>query len=166
MYPHTRRRTARIPISAGLLILAALLSAGGLLLDASPAQTGPAGKTTEIIAKGHKGRGQGADPNIKRKSELNDAAQPPLAPPGKGGPKTRGSLCGIVVDNWTAWKVQFYLNGDLQGLISPYSALSGVTFSGPTVVYARADFTDGTYTTWGPQTFQCSGEGIYRWKLE
>ena len=90
-----------------------------------------------------------------------------LPPPAeKGGPKSRGRVCGIVVDNWTPWKVQFYLAGDYQGLISPYGALSGVAFQGPTVVYARADFTDGTYTSWGPQTFQCSGDGIYRWKLE
>ena len=166
MYPHTRRRTSRTRIAPGLGVLAALLAVAGSLASVSPAQTAPAGKTTEIVTQGHKVRGQGADPNIKRKSELNDSAVQLPPPAAKGGPKSRGSLCGIVVDNWTAWKVQFYLNGDLQGLISPYGALSGVTFSGPTVVYARADFTDGTYTTWGPQTFQCSGEGIYRWKLE
>ena len=166
MYPHTRRRTSRTRIAAGIGVLAALLAVAASLAPVSPAQNAPAGKTTEIVAQGHKARGQGADPNIKRKSDLNDAATQLPPPAAKGGPKVRGDLCGIVADNWTPWKVQFYLNGDLQGMISPYGALSGVTFSGPTVVYARADFTDGTYTTWGPQTFQCSGEGIYRWKLE
>lgn len=152
-------RSRRGVIAAGLLAIA------GVLLSAAMAQTG-GGKTTEVVTRGHKGRGQGADPNIRHKSEANDPNVKPAPPAAKGGPKARGSVCGIVVDNWTPWKVQLYVDGDYQGLISPYGALSDVVFTGPVVVYARADFTDGTYTSWGPQTFQCSGQGIYRWKLE
>jgi len=153
---------SRTNVKVGVLATALLTS--GLLLSVCVAQV--RSKTTEVVTRGHKSRGQGADPNIKHKTEANDPNVRILPPAEKGGPKARGSLCGIVADNWTPWKVQFYLNGDYQGMSSPYGALSGVTFSGPTVVYARADFTDGSYTSWGPQTFQCSSRGIYHWKLE
>ncbi len=166
MHPRTHRDPEERRWQPGIRAAAALLAMSGLLLSASPAQTGGPGKTTEVVTRGHKSRGQGADPNIRHKSEVNDPGASLAPPAAKGGPKSRGSACGIVVDNWTPWKVQFYLDGDFQGVISPYGALSGVAFTGPTVVYARADFTDGTYTSWGPQTFQCAGQGVYRWKRE
>jgi hypothetical protein len=148
-----------------MAILAAL-AAGGLLVSLAVAQGHRAGGTTEVVTKGHKNRGTGQDPNIKHRAEANDPSHLIPPPAEKGGPKARGRVCGVVVDNWTPWKVQFYLDGNLQGVAPAYGALSGVTFSGPTVVYARADMNDNTYITWGPETFQCANDTIYRWKIE
>jgi hypothetical protein len=71
-------------------------------------------------------------------------------------------VCRVDVDNWTPWKVQIYVDGTFRGLVSPWG--DGVTYTGagPTRVYARAEFTDGSALTWGPTDYDCyGGQHIY-----
>ena len=118
-----------------------------------------------VIAKAQKARGAAADENIKKDSAVNDPAVKPPAPAAKGGEKTRGNLCGIVLDNWTPWYVGLYIDGNSWGSAGPWGEVSGVAFAGTTRVYARAGFTDGSYLSWGPQAFNCQREEVYRWKI-
>jgi len=137
--------------------------AGWMTPVASSQAKGAAPKAMED--KAHKSRGAGQDPNIKHKSEANDPKAMVAAPASKGGAKTRGATCVLVIDNWTSWKVQFYADGDYEELIAPWGE-SRYTFSGSHTLYARADFTDGSVLTWGPRTAACEGNGfVYPWKL-
>jgi hypothetical protein len=141
-------------------VLSLLLAMGAAsLLVAEPQQE------QVVTAKAQKARGTGADENIKRDSFVNDPAVKPPAPPAKGGEKTRGYLCGIVLDNWTPWYVGFYIDGDAWGTAGPWGAASGVAFAGTTRVYARATFTDGSSLSWGPQIFNCRRDEVYHWKI-
>jgi len=127
----------------------------------SQAKGGPQAMTD----KAHKSRGAGQDPNIKHKSDSNDPKAMMPAPASKGGAKTRGNTCYLFIDNRTAWKVQFYADGDYEELIAPWGD-AGYTFSGTHTLYARADFTDGSVLTWGPRTATCEGPGWrYPWTL-
>jgi hypothetical protein len=142
-----------------IVVGAALLLGSAALLAAQ--QT----KEEVVAAKAQKARGAGADENIKKGTALNDPTAVVPAPPGKGGAKSRGVACGIVLDNWTQWYVQFYVDSLYWGAAGPYGEVTGLAFSGPTKVYARADFTDGTWLYWGPQVFNCRHDEIYRWKV-
>ncbi len=118
-----------------------------------------------ITAKAQKARGAGADENMKTDNTVNDPAKTIPAPPGKGGEKSRGVLCGVVLDNWTPRYVKFYVDGLYWGAAGPWGEVSGLAFAGGTRVYARADFVDGSFLYWGPQTFNCRRDEIYRWKV-
>ena len=137
--------------------------AGWMTPVASSQSKGAAPKAMED--KAHKSRGAGQDPNIKHKSDSNDPKVKAAAPASKGGAKTRGGSCTLIIDNWTSWKVQFYADGDYTELIAPWDE-SKYSFGGTHTLYARADFTDGSVLTWGPRTAVCEGPGlVYPWKL-
>ena len=151
-----------------LAVCASLVLAAGLVISgATPAfsQGKAAGAGTSVEDKAAKSRGGGADENIKSKNEKNDPKAAIAAPANKGGEKTRGGLCGIRVSNWTPWKVQLFVDGDYIALVSPYGDVDVVTGSGVTRVYAKADFTDGSVSSWGPRNLPCPAGGINTWKL-
>lgn len=109
------------------------------------------------------GRG-GEDPNIKDRSMANTENQDFVAPKEKGGTTTgRGAagVCRVDFDNRTNLKVQLFVDGAFRGVLAPYGDASVYTGSGPTRVYARAEFTDGSYVYWGPSDYTCySGQYI------
>jgi hypothetical protein len=71
-------------------------------------------------------------------------------------------VCRVDVDNWTQWKVQVYVDGTFRGMVSPWGDGTTYTGAGPTRVYVRAEFTDGTYKYWGPRNYDCyGGQRIY-----
>ena len=117
-------------------------------------------KQTQVIVYPGQSRGRGSDPNIRSKSETNDPSIP--GPPGR----TDGRLCGVAADNHTPWKVQMYYDGELQGLMPGYGDLGKVFVTPKITAYARADFKDGSYKTWGPKVFTCSNSEVYQWQLE
>ena len=145
--------------TVSIALAAALVLGSAALLAAQQA------KEEVVAAKAQKPRGSGADENIKKDKAVNDPAAIVPAPPGKGGEKSRGLVCGIVLDNYTQWYVQFYVDGLYWGAAGPYGEVSGLAFAGGTKVYARADFIDGTWLYWGPQVFNCRRDEIYRWKV-
>jgi hypothetical protein len=117
-------------------------------------------KQKQVIAYPSQPRGQGEDANIRDKSEVNDPAIP--APP----ERTKGLLCGVALDNHTPWKIQVYFDQELQGLIPGYGDLGKVFITPETMVYARAEFKDGSRKNWGPRAFTCTNSEIYEWQLE
>jgi hypothetical protein len=122
-------------------------------------------KDDVVKAKGQKSRGEGKDENIKGdKSDKNDPNATIPAPAEKGGEKSRGGQCRVHFDNQTQWKIQIYVDGAYQGLLGPYA--DAYEWYGGTAgtLYGKADFTDGSNLTWGPQRAVCRA-GAFHFQL-
>lgn len=108
------------------------------------------------------GKGMGSDPNIKEGEELNNPGaamgQKMTMPIAKGGGTSKGasSDCEVQFDNRTDLNVKTYVNGRYRGAMGGYNDAYMYINPGYITVYARADFTDGTYQSWGPQSYNCS----------
>ena len=153
--------TKTMGIQLGLMITAFVIA---VVAPPALAEDEPAGQTVE--QKAQKRRGTGEDENIKSRSLENKADEQAPAPPSKGGDdaKTRGARgCFVVVDNWTPWKIQIFMDGDYVGLVSAWGEASGWYSSGRHNLYGVASFYDAPDSTWGPQRISCSGS--YTWKL-
>ena len=151
-----------------LLTLACLLI-GALLVLAIPSVEAnnsqrQKSKPKVTVLKGSKGeasRGGEADANIKMGKETNDASVQMDAPPSKGGAVSRGGgYCEVQFDNRSRWYIKVYVDGNYRGTLSPYGDAVVYALPGSTTVYARADFDDGTFYTWGPSNYSC-GAGQY-----
>ena len=143
--------------------LLALLGVGfaAALLVATPAQAQQAAaKMTET--HGAKSRGAATDESIKTQRAPNkpDAASP--APANKGGEASRGAGGIVHTDNRTTLYIDVYLNGDFCGTLSPWGDLYCYVSAGSTIMYAVANFTDGSRTTWGPSSAYVDGEYVWR----
>lgn len=153
------RLNARLMI---LMTVAALVcgSAQGVF-----AQKRGKGKSQSFVLKPNKTTERGSDPNVKDESMVNSQNQEAAGPANKdAGGATRGAagVCRVKVDNWTPWKIQIFVDGTFRGMVSPWG--DGVTYTGagPTRVYARAVFDDGSALNWGPKDYDCfSGQYIY-----
>jgi hypothetical protein len=148
-----------LPVGFALVAMMLLAPLGANIVTA---QSGK-GKTAET--KSQKSRGEGKDENIKNNSVANDPKATMEAPPEKGGKKTRGAYASVVFDNYTAYKIQLYANGDYLGVVSPFGNGKSYATPGSAELYGRADFTDGTVLTWGPQTASLDAGGTFTWKL-
>lgn len=124
------------------------------LLFAAPAQAEQATKEqqkqTSIELKSQTGRGE-KDPNIKQGRPAND----PNAP---DKPVQRGD-CEVHVDNRTPWYIDIFVDGTYRGVIGPFGDGYTLAIPGPTTLYGRADFRDGSYKSWGPIDFRCPRDG-------
>jgi hypothetical protein len=122
-------------------------------------------KAKVVEQKAAKARGDSTskDANIKSDSDLNSAKGMQNAPPSKGGPKARGYATWFTADNWTPWIIKVYINGAYVGAVAPYGKATGEYEAGNYVLYARANFTDGSFLTWGPIAISLDSD--YTWKL-
>lgn len=103
-------------------------------------------------------KARGADPNIKDDSAVNETgkASGAVRPASKTGEAARGqSTCDVMFDNYTDLYIKTYVDGRFKGTMAPYGELYTWAIAGPTILYARADFRDGSYTTWGPFRVSC-----------
>jgi hypothetical protein len=154
------QRPSKQTLVAGIVVCVL----GGAMLAAAGEPQKPAAETGVLVSKAARSRGAGADENIKKDSPVNDAKAQVQAPPDKGGAKSRGMLCRFHVDNRTQWKIQIFVNGQLDGLVGPYGDAYGTYTEGNMLLYARALFDDGSVLTWGPRTAVCQGD--FSWTLE
>ncbi len=126
----------------------------------------PAPKLVEDKAARH---AAGADDeHVKRDSAANDPRKKRAAPPSKGGRKTRGDdhHCDVHIDNRTPWKIRFFVEGELAGMVPSYGdGLAPDVSTGVAHLYARAEFTDGSTLRFGPREFECAAYATYTWKL-
>jgi hypothetical protein len=113
--------------------------------------------------RGAKGGPGVTEPQLKGTDAKNDPAAAPEAPPDKGGKKTRAQLCHLHVDNRTSLYVKIFVDGDYVGTVYPWGDSYGTYAGGGREVYGRADFTDGSWSYWGPSTISCKGP--YTWTL-
>jgi hypothetical protein len=108
-------------------------------------------------ASASRGNGDAQDPNIRSGSDVNKANATDLpAPPNKGG-STRSGVCEIHIDNRTRMYVKIFVDGDFQGTVGPFGDVIAYAIAGGTRIYGRADFDNGTYTSFGPRVFSCHG---------
>ena len=82
--------------------------------------------------------------------------------------KTRGDVYGsnysdIIVDNYTGYSIDIYVDGSYRGTIAPYDKKVTWAVPGNTRLYAKATFDDGSYLYWGPSVTYTGYE--YTWKL-
>ncbi len=98
-------------------------------------------------------KSRGADPNIKVSSRKNgDGQESRTVDKNARG----GAGCTALFDNHTGNYVYCYVDGNLEGYISPYGNGQVSVTNGTTSLYAVAEFTDGSKTTWGPISKYCS----------
>jgi hypothetical protein len=98
--------------------------------------------------------------------DLNDedaGAENPK-PPEKGGPRSKGSHCGILVDNYTPYKVRVLVDGKYRGTAGPWGGLTVASLSGESRLTAEAKFAGGKVMTWA-NSCECTNNRAYRWKL-
>jgi hypothetical protein len=122
-----------------------------------------------VTSKAQAGRAAGAeDPNIKsreRPTNKADADTAFPAPPKKGGPRTRGVLCGVHVDNRTPYYIDVFVDGEFADTVTPWGDVYSYAYAGITNLYARADFEDGSYKWWGPSDVNCRRDTVFTWTL-
>lgn len=118
-------------------------------------------------SKAEVSRGGAADPNVKSDRAVNSkAGTPRMAPPEKGGERARGgATCNVHIDNRSALYIQVWVDGNPEGMMGPWGDIYTWALAGPTRLYARADFDDGTRLTWGPQEVRCPAGTQYTWRL-
>jgi hypothetical protein len=149
-------------IKAGLVAVAAAtvfaMAANGAWAQDAAASGSP------VTDKAQKGRGGGANPEIKSNEMKNSASsEAPPQPEEKGGVKARAPLCRLHVDNRTRWYVEVYVDGLRRGSVGPYGDVYGTFVGGTTRLYAEAPFDDGSSYYWGPKVINCNGG--YDWRL-
>lgn len=84
------------------------------------------------------------------------------------GKKRAGPFsCDVHIDNRTNWVIhRVIIDGRNWGSVGRYGdAIARDVASGPTTLYAEADFTDGSTQHWGPRTFQCNSYATHTWRL-
>jgi hypothetical protein len=108
----------------------------------------------------------------KAKSASSNDVSALHRPANEKNPKTeakkRGDVYGsnysdIVVDNYTGYSVDIYVDGDYRGTIAPYDKKVTWAVPGNTRLYGKAVFDDGSYLYWGPTVTYTGYE--YTWKL-
>ena len=82
--------------------------------------------------------------------------------------KSRGNVYGpdysdVVVDNWTGFYIDIYVNGNYRGTVSPWDKRVTWAIPGTNTLYAKAVFDDGSYLYWGPKVTYTGYQ--YTWKL-
>ncbi len=104
------------------------------------------------------------DTNVKTDNALNSPDQKIAAPERKGGPKAKALTCNAHIDNQTPLYVRYYMNGDLEAIIGPYGDYYPAYTLGNAVLYAKAVFPDGSFLSFGPRNYSCSGSD-FTWTL-
>lgn len=97
---------------------------------------------------------RGGNPNIVTDKPSGDVLQ---AKP----EATRGDYCKVIVDNWTGYAVDIYVDGDWAGTVAAWS--DGYTWAipGKTRLYG---ISVGRTVEWGPVEVSCNNS--YTWKLK
>ena len=68
--------------------------------------------------------------------------------------------CNVIIENWTGWYIDFYIDGEYRGSIAPWDIRVSWVIVGPVKLYAEAD---GTMYFWGPTSVDCNY--TFTWKL-
>ncbi len=123
-------------------------------------------KKEVVELKSNKGTATGEDPNITTGDLPNTMNSPKTPPASKGGNSKGAAGCKVIFDNYTNYRIKLYVNGAFRGTLGGYDdAYLYVTPSRNTVVYARADFDDGSYLYWGPTTYDCQSNEYINFKM-
>ncbi len=107
-------------------------------------------------------RSAGDDPNVVKGTEVNSRSHKSdvVAPEAKA--PTGRTVCSIKFDNFTDLFTKTYIDGRYAGTIRPYGEIEASALPGTTVLYARADYDDGTADAWGPIRVTCQAKYVWR----
>lgn len=90
-------------------------------------------------------KGNGADKNVKEARGKNSS---------KKSAATRGNLtCRVELENNTDNTIDIYVGGHFRNTMGPKDSSS--FNAGSSIIYAKAEFDDGSYFYWGPRTLKC-----------
>jgi hypothetical protein len=103
------------------------------------------------------------DPKAAALQRANNVKGKPAAPTSSRGDVYGADYSDVVVDNWTGYYVDIYVNGNYRGTISPYDKKVTWAIPGTNTLYAKATFNDGSYLYWGPKVTYTGYQ--YTWKL-
>jgi hypothetical protein len=105
----------------------------------------------------------GADPNVKSDEPVNVRSKPSgIAPPASKAPAGQPQ-CAVTFDNHTDLFTKTYVDGHYAGTIRPFGTLTAGAAPGVAVLYARAEYDDGSADAWGPIRISCQTR--YMWRL-
>ncbi|HRN54262.1 MAG TPA: hypothetical protein PK788_12260 [Gemmatimonadaceae bacterium] len=146
------------------IAVAAAVAALTFLPAASQAQA-----KSEERATLSRGGMAGEDENIRIATGTNVRGEPGEQPPSAKAPAgtmTRGANdCRVHFDNRSNLFIAAYAQGTYRGELSPWGDVYTYVLAGETRLYARAGFTDGSVSTWGPRLIDCPAGGSYQWML-
>jgi hypothetical protein len=149
-----RRPYFRLSVAAWTAgLLAASLAAGAQVTTGEP----------DMVTRKVRFRGGGEDPNVKPAAEVNVRdKRSDVVPPASKAPSGR-TLCAVTFDNHTDLITKTYIDGRFAGTIRPFGELSASIVPGSAVLYARAEYDDGSADAWGPIRVSCRTK--YLWRL-
>jgi hypothetical protein len=130
----------------------------------------PGGRVTESRANVARGAATAEqDENIRVATGVNvrgGAGEEAPAAKAPEGTVARGGLsCQIRFDNRSTLHIATYADGTYRGALGPWGDIYTYVIAGPTRLYARATFTDGSATTWGPTMVDCPAGDSFTWRL-
>lgn len=136
-------------------------------LAAAPQLLGAQGKSEERATTA---RGAAAeDENIRVPSGVNvrgERGEPAPEAKAPAGTRSRGSSqCRVHFDNRSSIFIATYAEGSYRGELAPWGDVYTYVIAGQTRLYARAGYTDGSVSTWGPRVVDCPAGGDYQWML-
>jgi hypothetical protein len=133
-----------------------------------PAAVAAQGKSEERATLSRGGMA-GEDENIRVATGTNVRGEPGEQPPSAKAPAgtmSRGANdCRVHFDNRSNLFIAAYADGTYRGELSPWGDVYTYVLAGATRLYARAGFTDGSVSTWGPRMIECPAGGSYQWML-
>ncbi len=149
-------------------IRAALLGLGlvaATMFVATDVQAQAAKRQAGATSNSTKSRGGSADANVRKDDAPNALNKP--ATPEPAGKSTRGASAvepgQICIDSRVDLYVKIYVDGNFVGTVSPWGDACGYYGAGDHRLYARAVFTDGSYSSWGPVTGDATSG--FRWTV-
>jgi hypothetical protein len=136
-----------------------------LLTSHAVAQTPDKTKIIELTStRVEKGNAKKTDANIKHGEMANNPSAKRGAPPTKGGVRSAGG-CRVQFDNSTDLYIKVYVDGSFRGTMGPWDDSYVYVLPGITRVYARADYTDGSFRYWGPKEYDCGNDEYINFRM-
>lgn len=140
----------------------AFVSGAGLFALAIAITAAQTSDAPDQVTRRVRFRGGDDDPNVKTDVAINVRKKSSdVAPPAKT--PVQQQLCAITFDNQTELFAKTYIDGRYSFTIRPFSEVSTGAVPGSTMLYARAEFDDGSADAWGPIRVNCRTK--YRWRL-
>lgn len=131
---------------------------------------GSSGPGSETVSSAARGAGT-TDDNIRAGGMTNTrggAAADVVVPADKAtGTAARGqaSYCVVHFDNRSDLIIRTFVDGRYVGAMRGWGDVSAYAIPGATRLYARADYSDGSYDSWGPVVVDCPAGSTYTWRL-
>jgi hypothetical protein len=155
-------------MSARPLLLPLAVAAAIASLALLPATAAAQGKSEERATLSRGGMA-GEDENIRIATGTNvrgASGEPAPSAKAPAGTMSRGSNdCRVHFDNRSNLFIAAYAEGTYRGELAPWGDVYTYVLAGQTRLYARAGFTDGSVSTWGPRMIDCPAGGSYQWML-